>query len=293
MISHSGVRTVSVLVSVMLTGLILAALATSARAQTSFGALVGTVTDNSGAVIPGADVTVINTATGVARRMETDRLGDYRAVSLVPGPYKVSAAHTGFAVAQSDTVSVVVGATITVDLIMPVGSSTQTVQVVAETPLLDTEDSTLGTLVNRADIANLPLDGRAYTDLIQLMPGSFATGSAGPPGHTYSLNGVTNEGTIYDLDGIYTNEQSDNKYSLQPSPDAIEEFSAQTNITSARYGGGEGGVVNVVTKSGTNQLHGAGWEFVRNTDFNANNYFANYANNPRPPIPPKSIRLRA
>ena len=283
MTSHSRVRTVFAWVSLILTGLVLAALPTPARAQTSFGAMVGTVTDNSGSVISGAGVTVTNTATGVARQMNTDRLGDYRAVSLLPGPYKVSATHEGFAVAQSDIVNVVVGATVTVNLIMPVGSTTQTVQVTAETPLLNTEDSTLGTLVNHTDTVNLPLDGRAFTDLIQLMPGSFAAGSAGPPGHMYSLNGVSFEGTIYNLDGVFDNEQSDNKYSIQPSPDAIQEFTAQTNITSARYGGGAGGVVNVVTKSGTNQFHGTAWEFVRNTDFDATNYFAKYAKQAKPP----------
>lgn len=278
---HSRVRTVS-WVSVILIGLALAAFPVPARAQTSFGAVVGTVTDSSGAVIPDVDVTIANTATGFARQMKTDQLGDYRAVSLLPGPYKVSAAHTGFAVAQSDIVNVVVGTTVTVNLTMQVGTAAQTVQVTAMTPLLNTQDSTLGTVVNHTDMVDLPLDGRAYTDLIQLMPGSFPGRELGPPGHVYSLNGISVESTVYDIDGVFAQEQTDNVYSLQPSVDAVQEFNVQTNITSARYGGGAGGVMNVVTQGGTNQLHGAAWEFARNTNLDAANFFANYASQAKP-----------
>jgi outer membrane receptor protein involved in Fe transport len=279
MMPYSRVTTVSAWILVVLSGLVLNL---PARAQTSFGAMVGTVTDNSGALIAGAEVTVTNTATGIARQMRTDQLGNYRAVSLLPGPYRVSAAREGFQVIQSDIVNVVVGATVTLNLMMPVGATTETVQVAAQAPLLDTEDSTLGTLVDHQEMVNLPLNGRAFTDLIQLMPGSLATGGFGIPGHMYSLNGISFEGTLYVIDGVVTNEYSDNKYSIQPSVDAIQEFNAQTNITSARYGGGEGGVVNVVTRTGTNQLHGTAWEFFRNTDLNAAYYFANYADQPKP-----------
>ena len=254
-----------------------------ARAQTSFGEMLGIVTDSSGGAIPNVAVTITNTATGSTRQVKTDQSGSYRAVSLLPGPYKVSAQSAGFAVAQSDVVEVVVGATVNVNLKMQVGSTTQTVQVTAQAPLLQTEDSTVGTLVNHTDMVDLPLNGRSYTQLIQLMPGSLATGGITiGPGSSYSLNGISAEQTVYVIDGVYTNEYTDNLFSIEPSVDAIEEFNVQTNITSARYGGGGGGVVNVVTRGGTNQLHGSAWEFVRNTDFDAANFFANYANAAKP-----------
>ena len=266
----------------VLMGLALTALPSPSWAQTSFGELVGVVTDNSGAVVPNVNVTATNTATGIARQVKTDQQGLYRAVSLLPGPYKVSAEHTGFAVAQSDIVNVIVGQTVTVNLSLQVGSTTQTVQVTAQAPLLNTQDSTIGTLVNHTDMVSLPLNGRSYTQLIQLMPGSIAEGGIMGPGNSYSLNGISQEQTLYVVDGVYTNEQSDNKFSIQPSVDAIQEFNVQTNITSARYGGVAGGVVNVATRSGTNDFHGSAWEFVRNTDLNAANFFTNYSNAQKP-----------
>ena len=139
-----SVRSAYMCAVLMLIGLALTMLPNTARAQTSFGELLGTVTDSSGAAVPDVAVTIINMATGITRQVKTDQAGDYRAVSLLPGPYKVSAEHTGFAVAQSDTIEVIVGQTLTMNLTLQVGTTTQTIEVTAAAPLLDTQIVRLG-----------------------------------------------------------------------------------------------------------------------------------------------------
>jgi hypothetical protein len=259
----------------------------SVHAQgTSFGTIIGTVTDSSGGAVPDTTITITNTATTISRQTKSDPLGDYRVVSLIPGSYQVKAEKTGFQVSQSNVVSLDVGVTLTINLTMEVGSVTQTIEVTAKTPLLDTDNGTVGTVVDHASVVTLPLNGRAYTDLIGLTPGTvsqpsvYNLGIGG--GHNYSVSGVSFEQNNFTLDGIYDNETFVMQYAIQPSPDALQEFNVQSNITSAKYGGGGGAVVNVVTKSGTNQFHGGAWEFVRNDIFDANNFFRNYANLGKP-----------
>lgn len=253
------------------------------RAQTSFGIFVGIVTDQSQAAIPDASITVTNVATGISRQAKTDQSGNYRVVSLLPGVYNITAEHPGFKLTEVTNTVLPVAQTITVNVQMQLGTVTQKVEVTAQAPQIDTSTGTVGTVVNNTSVVTLPLNGRTFTSLMLLVPGSVPAYSyynvAG--GGDYSISGNRAENN-FTLDGIYDNEEFFKQVGLQPSIDAIEEFNIQTNITSAEYGNEAGANINVAIKSGTNQLHGSLFEFVRNSDLDGNDWFRNYYSLPRP-----------
>ena len=147
------------------------------HAQQYFGTIVGTVTDPSGGALPDATVTVTNTQTAISRQVKTDQLGNYRVESLVPSTYTIKVEHSGFETAEVQATDLPVAQTVTVSVVMKLGAITQTVEVQASAPLLDTADSTVGTVVNNKSVINMPLNGRAYTDLLLLVPGSVPNGS--------------------------------------------------------------------------------------------------------------------
>ena len=227
--------------------------------QTSFGTILGTVTDQSAAAIPAAAVTVTNEETGVGREVQTGQDGGYRVPSLLPGVYSVRALQDGFQATEITGVELQVTRAVTVNVVLELGAVTETVEVVAATPLLDTADATVGTVVNNDSVVSLPLNGRSYTDLILLVPGSVPRGKlfAISGGHNFSVSGNSPDVNNFTLDGIQNNDLFFKAFGTEPSIDAIQEFRVQTNITSAEFGSGAGANVAVALKSGTNELHGA------------------------------------
>ena len=256
------------------------------HAQTSFGTIVGTVTDTSQAAIPDVSVTVTNTATGISREIKTSALGDYRVDALLPGVYKITAEHPGFQRTELAAITVPVAVTVTANILMQVGAVTQTVEVTAAAPLLESATATLGNVVNNTSVVTLPLNGRNFTDLIRLVPGSVPSGGGTfmvSGGTNFSVSGNRAEQNNFTLDGVYNNEEFFKQFSIQPSIDAIQEFKIQTNITSAEYGQAAGANINVAIKSGTNNLHGSAFEFLRNDKLDAIDWFRNYSSTPSNP----------
>ncbi len=248
-------------------------------AQTSFGSITGLIRDSSGAVMPGVAITVTNDKTGTSRTATSDANGNYNVPSLLPAVYSVSAELKGFKKAVTTGATLEVNQTLRVDLTMEVGEVSQTVEVQAEAPLLQSESSTVGTVIENKQVVELPLNGRSFTELTYLVPGGVrqSTGIFQQSGTRVSVSGARSEDNNYTLDGVNNNETFFKAYGVQPSIDAIAEFKIQTNITSAEFGSAAGANINVATKSGTNAIHGGAWEFLRNNVFDANNFFDNKA----------------
>ena len=268
---------------------------TSLMAQTSgTGALTGTVTDASGAVIPDVIVTATNIATGQSRTLTTGPTGLYKFSLLPPGMYRVKFSGKGFKVAESPSVTVNVTETAALDSKLEVGAQTQSVIVTATSVGVDTETSSLGTLVGSQTATTLPLTSRNYTQILNLSAGvssnvNNATALGRGTQNSTSVNGLDPGQNNYQMDGVTANsvgflgnpsDQSGTAGLSVPSPDAIEEFKIQTSTYDASYGRNPGASVDVVTKSGTNHFHGTAFEFLRNPKLNANDYFYNL-NNPQ------------
>ena len=255
-------------------------------AQTSFGTILGDVTDESGAVVPGVSVTVTNEGTGNARIVTTNESGGFAVPSLPPAVYSVSAEMPGFSQSQQTGVPLAVNQTLRVDLTLSIGEVTEVVEVSAAAMQLQTDTSTVASTVDNKKVVELPLNGRSFTQLTILMPGAVAGAGAltafQTSGTAVSISGLRSEANNYTLDGVNNNESFFKTYGLQPSIDAIQEFKIQTNITSAEFGTAAGANVNIVTKSGTNEVHGTAFEFLRNDNMDASEFFANRSGTPRP-----------
>jgi hypothetical protein len=252
------------------------------RAQVESGRVVGTVFDTSGAVIAGAAVTVKNTGTGVEYHAATNNSGQFTVTQLQPGMYTVTAQHEGFKRVQQAPFALDVNQVIEVQIKLEVGATSQTVEVASVEPLMEAQTSSLGAVVEEKAINDLPLNGRDFIQLTYLTPGV----NQGPSGAvqqgnipedergngSVQANGLTATNNNFLLDGFDNNEQQIGFEVIQPPIDAIGEFKMQTNGFGADIGKG-GAVVNVALKSGTNQLHGDVYEFLRNSAFDAKNYF--------------------
>ena len=250
-------------------------------AQVYYGGIAGSVTDPSGASVPNVQVTVTNKGTQTVFKTTTNDIGSYHIGELVPGIYNVKAENAGFATEVVDNVKVDVGTDATVNVTLTVGQVTQQVQVEAKAPVLETTNATVGTTVGNQAVTEMPLNGRSFTQLLELVPGSVATGNGFQiSGSNYQISGNRSGSNMFQLDGIYNNEEFFGQYAMQPPIDSIQEFTVQTNITSAEYGRAAGAAIAVATKSGTNQLHGSAWEFLRNNDLDANQWFNNFFNTP-------------
>lgn len=266
-------------------------------AQTaSTGAISGTVTDSSGAVISGADVTVTNESTGEARHQKTDSDGNFLAPLLLPGMYRIDVVNTGFKTLVRPGVPVFVTEKKDLRLALEVGTPTETIQVEMQAELLKTEDSALGNVTEGQTVTELPLVNRNYTQIVGLSPGVITdvnnasdlgrgdSGLSAVDGGFSSHGGATNDNN-YQMNGTQVNDlMAAGNFSGGvpiPNPDAIQEFKVQTGQYDASYGRNAGANVNLITKSGTNELHGTIFEFVRNDIFNANDYFLNRAGKPR------------
>jgi hypothetical protein len=259
-------------------------------AQTTFGSITGVVSDSSGAAIPSASVTATNVATMEKRAMETSNEGSYQFVNLTPGTYRVDVEKPGFKHVTRESVVVEVQSTVRIDVNLAVGDVNQTVEVTAQTPLLQPETSSLGQVVDQRKTNELPLNGRNPMALAALVPSVVPQGQSleNPTGTNvqawgnYQIGGgIADQNATY-LDGVPLNNNYNNNNSLVPTQDSLQEFKVQTNNLSPEFGRFAGGLINFTTKSGTNELHGGGWEFFRNKLLNANDFFDNQAGVGRP-----------
>jgi hypothetical protein len=261
-------------------------------AQVASGKVVGTVRDSSGAAVAGAKITVTNAETNVSRTMVAGSSGDYVATELQPGTYTMIAEREGFKKAVQAPFNLDVNQVVRVDFTLSVGSINETVTVTAAEPLVESETSSLGQVLDENRVHELPLNGRNFMTLAYLSPGV----NAGPTGTVQSgnipederdngaiqVNGLTATNNNYLLNGFDNNEQQIGFELIEPPIDAIQEFKVQTSNMTADIGKG-GAVVNVVLKSGTNQFHGSAFEYLRNSWMDAKNYF-DAANLPIPPF---------
>ena len=251
------------------------------------GSLSGIVTDESGAVLPGVTIDVTNVATNQSRTAVSGADGYYSVPLLPPGTYNVTGTLNGFKTFLREGVTVAVESTARVDFRMAVGGLEERITVSADAPLVETSNATLGIVVDEKQVVELPLNGRNFTQLGTLLPGVVAppaalggaAGEATPGGFGavtsgFSVNGMRNQSNNFLLDGASNNDTFNTGFVLRPPPDAIQEFKILTHSYTAEYGRSAGSVVNVVSKSGTNQLHGAAWEFNRNDKLQARNFFA-------------------
>jgi hypothetical protein len=253
-------------------------------AQFTTASLGGTVTDPSGAAIPGATVTVQNTETGLTRTAKSGTGGDYLFPALPVGTYKLTVEKTGFQTYIQSGIDLAVNQSATQMVALQVGTLTEHVTVSANASLVTTSSASVGQLVNQESIVNLPLNGRTAQTLVFLIPGAndvtdyyCGVGCEGGayPGEQYAnINGGGPNGVNYQMDGADNNDTYMNTNLPFPNPDAIQEFNVQTGNMSAEYGNAASGIVNVVTNSGTNEFHGTAFEFLRNYVFDARNFFA-------------------
>ena len=244
-------------------------------------ALNGIVSDPSGAVIPSAAVQVVNVATSVSRQTTSDAQGRFLFSFLPPGTYQLNVSAHGFSAYHQTGITLDVNVPATVNAHLGLLSASTEVTVTANAEMIDTESSTLHQVVGQQYLGNLPLNGRNAATLVTMAPG--VTTSPGEYNDSYansgnevaySVNGTYGDQVSYNLDGAPHKDLISDLNATFPNPDALAEFSVQTNNFDARFGGVGGAVVNIVTKSGTNQIHGDLFEYVRNGDLNAINYFA-------------------
>ena len=270
--------------------------ALSVQAQSSYGAITGTVTDTSGAVVAGAEVTLVNLGTNEAKTAQSGTSGEYRFVNLVPSNYKVAVEAKSFKRFEVGSVAVQVDNTVRVDAQLQIGATTETVEVTTETPQLQTESGSVSSEVEGEVVQQMPLNGRNAMNLVALVPGvvpgNYTAGSA-------SFNtGNRTQNTSWDnyqIGGGFPNQNGDfidgasvnvlgNTIALIPTQDATQEFRVQTNAPSAEFGRFGGGAIEMATKSGSNSFHGTVYEYVRNTILNSNYFFSNNSGLPKAPF---------
>jgi hypothetical protein len=272
----------SVFLAILLFGLC-AIFPSPASAQVASARINGTISDTSGAVIPGAQVILTNIATGVKRYTATNRDGNYSFVDITPGRFTIEASRTGFKTQRQAAFPLSVNQTVTYDFTLPLGTETQVVTVQATAAKLQTGSAELGTVVSESEVNNLPLNGRNFTQLLALTPGvstvntsqnsgGFDTNPVGEYSFP-SVGGQTNRSNLFLVDGLNDDSPLFSTYTVAPIVDTIEEFKVDSHNDQAAFGGALGGIVNVVTKSGTNQFHGAAWEFMRNNALDARDPF--------------------
>lgn len=268
------------------------ALSTTLLAQVAGGTILGVVTDPSGAAIAGAQVLVSEIATGANRTVATNSSGFYTVPNLQPSVYSVTVTAPGFSREIQESLTLTVNANLTVNFGLKVGSPTQELEVRDTPPNIDLATSDISAVVDSATMRQLPLNGRDWSQLITLQPGANAVrnqssiGSAGTSdvnrvlrgfGNQMSISGTRPQQNNYRLDGVsfndYTNGAPGGVLGTITGVDAVQEFSVITTNYSAEYGKTSGGVINAVTRSGTNQFHGSAYEFIRNSALDARNYF--------------------
>jgi hypothetical protein len=271
-------------------------------AQTSTATLGGLVQDANGAVIPGATITVTNVSTTLKRSASTNKDGNFAIPLLPPGTYTLRAEHEGFKIVQVEGVVLNIGDQKALQIQLNAGDLNETVQITGDTALIE-ESASVGTVVDRQFVENIPLNGRSFQSLITLTPGIVTVPAANAGAGQFSVNGQRANANAFYVDGVSANigtapnlqpgaQTSGNLPGLTSfgttqslvSIDALEEFKVQTSTYSAEYGRQPGGQISLVTRSGTNSFHGSAFDFIRNDIFDANNWFSNRAGQKKPPM---------
>jgi hypothetical protein len=243
------------------------------QAQEATARITGTISDSTGAVIPGAQITVTNAATQVSRQGASDHDGFYQILALPIGSYRVKAERQGFRTVVSSEYKLLINQALRVDIKMEVGSASESVDVGAEAAPVETVNATLGQSVTGRTLINMPLNGRDALDLALLQPGVVESNDDNGGAGNYSIAGGRTDSVTFLLDGGLNNDLLDNSNLLDPNPDAIAEFRLLTSNYTAEYGRNGGGIISEVIKSGSNQIHGSLFEFFRNRVLDANDYF--------------------
>ncbi len=265
-------------------------LASGVPAPGQTGQITGHVTDQSGAVVPDVQVTILRSATGAERTVATNRDGYYTAVSLQPGSYSITLEHSGFKTFTQSDLPLEVDQVVRRDVVLQLGAIAEQISAVAEAPVLETDTQTLGQVVRAAELAGLPLLGRDAYALSELVPGARTSRGmndlpvdlAGTV--SISVNGSPANGNEFLLDGAPNTSAIQNGPIVYPSADSVQEFKVETNNYHAEFGRAAGGVFNVVAKSGGNDWHSTIYEFFRNDKLDANDWFANLAGQNPPPV---------
>jgi hypothetical protein len=250
-------------------------------AQEATGRIVGTVYDQTGAVVPGTRIVVTNTATHISRETVTDASGSYQVLSLPVGNYTVSADRKGFKSVTTSGSALDINQSLKVDINLPVGSTTETVMVETNATIVETFSPTIGATLSSNAVQNLPLNGRNVLDLALLQPGVTETNPGSGAAGTFDIAGGRSDSVTFLLDGGVNNNLLSNGIVFNPNPDAVQEFKILENSYTAEYGRNGGGIISVVTKSGTNELHMTAYDYIRNDAFNADSYFNNKNGLPR------------
>lgn len=263
--------------------LVISLIACPLMGQLTSGSIAGRVTDTTGSAIPDATVTATNTTTGTTLRAHTDGQGQYVISGIDPGPYRVQVTRDGFQSWEEKSLIITVGQTATVNPSLQVGSVTQNVEVQSAASVVDMQSPTISTPIDTHATQELPLNGRNVLQLMQLAPDTGPTSSSGyqqnasrpdQSNNFVGSSGGRGDSTSYYLDGALNEDALTQIANVYPDPDAIQEFSFDTSTYSAKFSGRGGGLMNAVTRGGTNQLHGSLYEFLRNSALNGRNYFS-------------------
>lgn len=277
------------LLTQLLCAFICAACALTTLAQ-STASLQGAVTDPQGAVVPNAKVVVRNQATGVERIVMTDDSGNYQVASLEPGAYRVEVQAQGFQTQVINDLSVEVARTLAQNFRLTVGNVSQQVTITSETPVVETATTSVGTVINQRTVQEIPLNGRHFVDLGLLIPGSvtppqngfLSAPLRGQGSFAFNTAGNREDTVNFQINGVNLNDMVQNQITFQPSVNTVQEFKVDNSTFSAEYGRNSGAIVNIATRSGTNQFHGELFEFFRNDALDARNFFNFTAQKPPP-----------
>ena len=268
--------------SLLLSAGILAAASLSATAHAqSTATLSGTVTDPTGAVVPHATVTVRGTGTGLQRTIQTGADGSYSVPSLQPGEYSVTVKAPGFADFSVPHVALQVDQNVTANAHLGLASAGETIQVESAAPIIDAQTITVGQVIDQTTVQKIPLNGRHFLDLTNLVPGtvvppvtgSLTSASRGLGANSFDSAGQREDSVNFMINGINLDDMSQNQITFQPSIDTTSEFKISNSTPSAEYGRSSGPIVNVATRSGTNAFHGTAFDYLRNNYFDARNFF--------------------
>jgi outer membrane receptor protein involved in Fe transport len=263
--------------------MLLLLLPTIAPAQSATGTITGFITDASGANVPDATVTVTETATKIVHPTKSNGAGVFTVPQLSPGVYDVQVERAGFSKAVRSAITIEVNQTVSLTIPLAVGSAADTVQVSGSAPLLDIDHVSLGTVIGAEEITDLPLNGRQFIQLLQLVPGVAPTtvsqnGSQiqiGAGAVNPAIGGATNRSNLFFINGVFATNPTYTIYAVSPPSDVIQEFQEQSHASDAEFGGATGGSVSISTKAGTNKFHGSGYEFIKNDALDAVSYFQN------------------